>query len=365
MNEKALAKRETGLMKLDADELALARRLDEAAELARGPQAGGPFERTFGLAKVAAQLRNLMPLDMVEKHICPLQGSALGFRTDKDKDELTVTGADGRALRTGRTGYPALVVRECLIEAVLRGLRPVNNEFNIIAGREYDAKNGLKRLVMEYPGLSGWDATLSIPALLEGGKTAAVEAVAKWNLNGTACELRYGIETIGDRQVDNRIPVRVNLGMGADGVLGKAEAKLYGRVLAKLTDGAFAENEPDEPEPPLRAVREVGVSDIRPATATETAEAFAGRHKATAATRPAEPQPIAQPPTYVDTPKRGSKQTPAPPPPPPPPAAFPSAYKPCGECGGDGIILGKVCGDCEGRGQIIKTAGVQGDLIGE
>lgn len=64
-----------------------------------------------------------------------LSGSKIGFRTDKD-DKTKYP-----------KGYPIEIVKDCLIEAVLMGLQPVNNMFNIIAGNCYVTKEGFGHLL--------------------------------------------------------------------------------------------------------------------------------------------------------------------------------------------------------------------------
>jgi hypothetical protein len=66
-----------------------------------------------------------------------LQGSNLGFKTDKDK--------------TG--GYSEAEVKTCLIDAVLLGLQPTGNEFNIIASQMYPTGVGFGALIKTTPRL--------------------------------------------------------------------------------------------------------------------------------------------------------------------------------------------------------------------
>lgn len=164
----------------------------------------GKFERAFRLAAGMAELQALIT-DEAMRPIMALAGSGLGFRTDKDTNG----------------GYPVAVVRSCLIEAVLRGLNPIGNEFNIISGRCYVTKEGLARLVREYPGLSDLSLTIGVPKTMNGG--AIVEAAATWKLNGK------------DYQIRREIPVKVNSMMGADAILGKATRKLLSAVYQQIT----------------------------------------------------------------------------------------------------------------------------------
>lgn len=166
----------------------------------------GKFERAFRLAAGMRELQNLIT-DEAMQPIMALAGSGLGFRTDKDSNG----------------GYPMAVIKNCLIEAVLRGLNPIGNEWNIISGRCYVTKEGLARLVREYPGMSDLALTLGVPKMSQSGGGAIVETSAAWKLNGK------------DYQLKREIPVKVNSNMGADAILGKATRKLLSAVYQQIT----------------------------------------------------------------------------------------------------------------------------------
>lgn len=197
-------------------------------------EADGKFERAFLMAAGIQRLRALIgPEEMGP--IMALQGTPLGFRTDKDKE----TNKDGGY------GYPIDVVKEAVIEAVLRGVYPVGNEFNIIAGRCYITKEGYQRKVREYPRLTDLRIMLQIPLMKAGG--AVVPCSATWKVNGEP------------DTVERDIPVKVNLGMGVDAVLGKATRKLLASVWQRLTGSLVAEPEGD-------------VDDLPPAEGPDTGQ---------------------------------------------------------------------------------------------
>jgi hypothetical protein len=167
-----------------------------------------PFRRTFLMAAGMTTLRRLITDDMM-KDVMALQCSPLGFKTDRDD----------------KGGYPVEVVKEAAIEATLRGLRLVGNEINIIAKRMYAAKDGLRRLVREWPGLTDLRWRLGVPRQFEG--FTVVPCTASWKLNGVDCQL--------DCTGQNSIPVRVNEGGIVDATLGKATRKLFSRIYDVLT----------------------------------------------------------------------------------------------------------------------------------
>lgn len=86
------------------------------------------FEKAFLIAQATADLKAALTPQYM-KPIMELQGSRLGFKTDKDDSG----------------GYPESVVKHCLIEAVLTGVQPFGNQFNIIARQLFVARPSLLR----------------------------------------------------------------------------------------------------------------------------------------------------------------------------------------------------------------------------
>jgi len=171
------------------------------------------FMQAIRMAHGIRMIREALPEAFVKESFLPLQNSALGFLTDKPD------------------GYPWEVVRDVLCEALLRGFRPVGNEFNIIAGRFYGAKAGFERIVVEYQGMSDLRINLGVPTLA-GDKGALVPCEASWVFLGKADSIACVQSKDG---LDTRIPVRVNSGMGPDAILGKATRKLFARIYQRLT----------------------------------------------------------------------------------------------------------------------------------
>jgi hypothetical protein len=188
-----------------------------------------PLLQTINLARGMQQMRALLKQSVVEAYFMPLQGSPLGFVTDKD--------ANG--------GYTWEVVRDVVVEALLRGFRPIGNEFNIISGRFYGAKSGFERIVREFPGVSRVQYDLGVPTVSDKG--ALVPFVIRWTYDGREMELRGSAPT-KEGEFDTRIPVKVNGGMGADAILGKATRKMMARVYQRLTGCAadIVEAEPGD-----------------------------------------------------------------------------------------------------------------------
>jgi hypothetical protein len=174
--------------------------------------------QTVVLAKGMRDLREAMSEKLVKYVFMPMQGTKLGFRTDKDKDG----------------GYPWDIVRDCAMEAMLRGLRPIGNEFNIIGGNCYTTLEGFDRKLAEFPGLTDLELTPGVPVLKDGG--ALVPYEASWKVNGKPDSLECTQTTSTDGVItDRRIPVRVNSGQIVDAILGKAKRKMLARIYERIS----------------------------------------------------------------------------------------------------------------------------------
>lgn len=163
------------------------------------------FERAYMVATAVADLKAALTNDYMQP-IMALQGNRLGFKTDKDKEG----------------GYGMDVVRNCLIEAVLTGVQPFGNQFNIIAGNCYITKEGCGHLLTKFPGLES-EIIPRLPRIDPTKGSAAIVMEIKWTVNGKT----------ESREID--FAIRVNSGMGADAVIGKATRKARAWLISKLT----------------------------------------------------------------------------------------------------------------------------------
>jgi hypothetical protein len=216
---------------------ATARRIDEvsgsAVELFK--QAGS-FEREIQLALAMSDLRAMLSPEIMAP-VMELMNTDLGFRTDRDP-KVTPRDKDNNPTRP----YSVEVVRDVVIEAKLRGFHVAGNEFNIISGRFYAAKNGFRRKLTDgktFAGLANFRDHYEVPRTV-GDRGAIVKCRAEWTLNGVKDSLECDV------------PVKVNSFMGADAILGKAERKLLKRVVDRLSGVTTPEGEVGE-EPPAAA----------------------------------------------------------------------------------------------------------------
>lgn len=185
------------------------------ATLQQVEEAEGRLKKSVVMAKGIARLRALLSDRLMQDYFMPLMNSKLGFVTDRPNEKHTHP-------------YPVATVRDCLIEALLKGFYPVNNEFNIIAGNFYGAQNGWYRKVCDVAGLTDLDVIPGVP-VQHNGQTV-VRVVASWKLHGQAQRL-----SSGDNSPGRTFTIRTNSGSGPDQTLGKALAKAYKAIYRKLT----------------------------------------------------------------------------------------------------------------------------------
>jgi len=152
------------------------------------------FEKSYLIADAIRKIKQVLTSEYM-KPIMALQGNRLGFKTDKDP-----------------TGYSEEIVKNCLIEAVLTGVQPYGNQFNIIAGNCYITKEGFGYLLAKTPGLK-YEVVSELPRINADKTSAAAVMKISWTYKGVSEE----------RSID--FPIKVNQYMGADAVIGKATRK--------------------------------------------------------------------------------------------------------------------------------------------
>ena len=170
------------------------------------------FEKAFVMASAISVLQEKLTPEFM-KPIMALQGSNLGFKTDKI--------------------YTVDEVKSCLIDAVLLGLQPTGNEFNIIAKNMYPTRQGFGSLLKKINGLK-YSISYSNPIFTQDKSSANCVATVKWELNGES-----NIQ-------EQEFAIKSNAYATADSILGKAERKarrwLYNTVQGTdIPDGDVTE----------------------------------------------------------------------------------------------------------------------------
>lgn len=238
-------------MKKDvAKKEALPARIDAIVESCGGIVQGmdKTFMESMNLAHGIQQLRAIFEEPEIKSCVEAMKDTKLGFLTDRPPG-------------TKQTPYPYEKIKECLIEGMLKGARLTGNEINIIAGGYYAAKAGKFRRINENPDIVNFQYTLGTPQYEIGQivdtdgdpKTiqyAKVKCAAKWSQNGSKVDLG------ADEDDPCIIKVRVNRMMGEDAVVGKAESKLFSRVLTRITGRVEPESEDLDAPIPVAATVE-------------------------------------------------------------------------------------------------------------
>lgn len=223
--------------------------------------AATPFSQAITTANAIKEIRAALTDEVIKEVILPLMNTKLGFRTDRDPSRPVWNKQECRMIAP--EPYPLATVRECAIEAMLRGLVMVGNTWNIIAGNAYVTKEGFWFLIKNrIKGLTNFQVTVGVPKMVrpagdarnaqdEEAKGALVPCSASWKMNG-----------IADR-IEREIPIRVNAMMGADAIIGKAERKILAAAHSQITGTALGDADATESEGELR--------DVTPSRATAAA----------------------------------------------------------------------------------------------
>jgi hypothetical protein len=215
-------------------QIVLARKLNETALSVLGQPALEGFEKAFLLANAAQSLKTLLTKEYMAP-IMALQGNGLGFKSDKDKDG----------------GYSEDVVKNCLIEAVLRGVQPFGNQFNIIQSSCYITKEGYGYLLSKIEGLS-YEIVSELPRI--NTTSAAVVMKVNWSIKGGEKK---------ERSLD--MPIKVNSFMGTDAILGKATRKARKWLYETVTGNEIPDGDVDDYDAKVVTIKAVEVNheDVR------------------------------------------------------------------------------------------------------
>lgn len=176
------------------------------------------FVRAFDMAGAIKELRDVLTVEVMIP-IMELQGSRLGFKTDKDREN----------------GYSVEIVRNCLIEAVLTGLEPTGNQFNIIAANMYVTKEGFGHLLGNHENL-WYEINPGLPTINQSRTSALIKMKLEWQIKGSSRQIR-----------ELEIPIRLDKRIGIDAIIGKATRKtrcwLWNTITgSQITDGDAAES---------------------------------------------------------------------------------------------------------------------------
>jgi len=185
-----------------------------------------PFATSIAVAAALQEIRELMTDKVIMGGILALQGTKLGFVTDRDKP------------KSGPVGYPLEVVRDVTIEAASKGARMIGNEVNIISGACYLTKAYFQRKLDEQLGQGKWHTNHEVPQIVRSkqGKQegAIVVTVIKWE------------DSSGKREETVKHAVKGSDYATADAYLGKADRKCGKWLLENITGERFNDGDADD-----------------------------------------------------------------------------------------------------------------------
>jgi hypothetical protein len=176
----------------------------------------GGLEKSLKTAEAIMMVKTALTPELM-KPIMALQGSRLGFRTDKDK----------------ASGYDVETVKNCLVDASLMGLTAYGNKFNIIAGGVYVTKEGFSDLLAQVKGLD-YEISFDLPKIAPDKTSATVIAKIKWTIQGQTKEREMPFSIKSDSYTTT------------DSVIGKATRKARKWLHEKLTGLEIADGDVTE-----------------------------------------------------------------------------------------------------------------------
>jgi hypothetical protein len=201
-----------------------------------GAADGASIMAALDMAAAINDLRTLFDRPEIKARILALQDTPLGFRTDcdpkvkrKKKNQQT-----GQWSEVTNTPYAYEVVREAAIEALLRRLQLVGNQFNIIAGRFYCTKEGFEALIRQLASVTNFRPVIGVPQNKSGG--VIIDCSATWTQNSETQSLAASI------------PVKADDYSGADQSIGKATRKFLKRCYECMTGNSMPEGDASELE---------------------------------------------------------------------------------------------------------------------
>lgn len=201
-------------------------RKDTLSAVQAAQAAGDTVLRDLTIAYGLKAMREAMTPEAVGV-IAGLGGTALGWRHD---------------MESKGGSYPPDVIRDCAIEALLRGLSLTGNNWNIIAARCYVTREGYSALLANYPGLTDLEIEIGLP---EDGRPwgkqemVFVTAAARCKVNGKP----VSVECRKSDGFDGRLAVKTFSGE-IDNAKGKAQRRLLKLLYERITGSTI--DEPDD-----------------------------------------------------------------------------------------------------------------------
>lgn len=178
----------------------------------------------YYLTKIKEQIVG-KPLEIIKS----LMNTGIGFKTDRNPNDPNCK---------NKEIYSDDIIKNCVVQAIMYGLRIHGNEFNILGGNFYATKEGLDRIVHSNPLLEE-KAKEKIKGFRQDDKTGI------W---GISFEYLYKLK--GEAKVSEEVTAYVkgkigNYDIPFDAVMGKAKRKLFKVMYNDMTQGFKLEDADD------------------------------------------------------------------------------------------------------------------------
>jgi hypothetical protein len=175
------------------------------------------------MAKNVMLARSLLTPEIM-KYINSVKNTSIGFLTDEVPQHKATK---NRPVFQ----YGEDTIKDCVIEALSRGLYPINNEFNILAGRCYTTKNGYTHQLKDLKDLDEVEINIEIPRIKGDGTGAVVDVQLSYMFKGKKFD------------TTKHFACRMNAGMGADAIVGKAERKIKKWLFERVTQTTTSDSD--------------------------------------------------------------------------------------------------------------------------
>jgi len=215
--------------------------LDEAAKEIRELSqldSSSPFKASLGMALAIDTMRELLTPEVM-KYVMKLQGSKLGFLTDRDKKKSGDKWVQG-------DGYSLEVVKDVMIEALAVGANMHGNEVNIMSYGMYLTKNYFSRVLDEKLGRNNWSLNHDLPKIitkLETGKKGKQYTKVCGATVTTNIEWK---DATGSHSQEISKAIKGGETSSADNYHGKADRKAGAWLLGMVTGERYDEGDIDD-----------------------------------------------------------------------------------------------------------------------
>lgn len=182
--------------------------------------------KIFKIAAAVDTIQGFLTNDAMQP-IMKLQNKSIGFKSDKDN------------------GYNLEIVRDCLIDAMMVGVEPVGNQFNIIGGKMYVTKEGFFHLLKHYEGLEYYETEPIAESFKQVGGVAEIK-----------CNIKFKESGKEEVKLTKTYKVKNHATYGSyDAVVGKMERKARKDIFERLTNIELSDGETDSELDPTKEIK--------------------------------------------------------------------------------------------------------------